>query len=861
VSTALRERPARTRAGNGGVPARRAVTRWAWRLFRREWRQQLLVLALIIVAVAATVLGAAVATNTPPPANAGFGTAQDLATFQARDPHLATQIAALRHHFGRVDVIENQTVAIPGSINTYNLRAQDPHGPFGQPMLSLVTGHYPTGPGQVAVTDGVAATFNLTIGDVWHQGGKARRVVGIVENPQSLLDEFALVAPGQVSAPTQVTVLFNAPGVAVANNQLQGLASLGPNVSTPGSASSSNVLNPETIVLALATVGMLLIALVSVGGFTVLAQRRMRSLGMLGALGATDKNIRLVVRANGVVVGVVGTLTGAALGLAAWLAYRPRLAMSAHHVIGAFALPWVVIVPAMVLAVVATFLAASRPARTITRVPIVTALSGRPAPPKRVHRSALPGVILLVAAFVLLLLTGRSHGSGGGMLELVLGFVALIVAVILLSPLCLATLARLGWHAPIAVRLALRDLSRYRARSGSALAAISLGVLIAVVICVESAARFGNVLDYAGPNLASNQLIIYTPNGPYGPHGPGKGSSGAVTGSKLRSMAARAHGIAAALGSHDMIQLDTTSASLQHAAPGRSWSGPVYVATPSLLRAFGIKTSEIDPAADILTMRPGLSSLSKMQLNYAGSSSQVQVVPGNGSSSSGPGGGPPGGHGQETFPCPKNGCLANPVIQEVSALPSGTSAPNTVITEHAVHELHLQVTTSGWLIQTPSPPTASQINSARLTAAAAGMTVETKSSAPTSAEIINWATVFGILLALGILAMSVGLIRSETASDLRTLAATGASSSTRRTLTAATAGALALLGAGLGTVAGYVAAIAYSSGSSLDGLSSLSNVPVQNLLIILVGMPLIAAAAGWLLAGHEPAAIAHQPIE
>ena len=861
MSTALRERPARTRAGNGGVPARRAVTRWAWRLFRREWRQQLLVLALIIVAVAATVLGAAVATNTPPPANAGFGTAQDLATFQAPDPHLATQIAALRHHFGRVDVIENQAVAIPGSINTYNLRAQDPHGPFGQPMLSLVTGHYPAGPGQVAVTGGVAATFNLTIGDVWHQGGKARQVVGIVENPQSLLDEFALVAPGQVSAPTQVTVLFNAPGVAVANNQLQGLASLGPNVSTPGSASSSNVLNPETIVLALATVGMLLIALVSVGGFTVLAQRRMRSLGMLGALGATDKNIRLVVRANGVVVGVVGTLTGAALGLAAWLAYRPRLEMSAHHVIGAFALPWVVIVPAMVLAVLATFLAASRPARTITRVPIVTALSGRPAPPKRVHRSALPGVILLVAAFVLLLLTGRSHGSGGGMLELVLGFVALIVAVILLSPLCLATLARLGWHAPIAVRLALRDLSRYRARSGSALAAISLGVLIAVVICVESAARFGNVLDYAGPNLASNQLIIYTPNGPYGPHGPGKGSSGAVTGSKLRSMAARAHGIAAALGSHDMIQLDTTSASLQHAAPGRSWSGPVYVATPSLLRAFGIKTSEIDPAADILTMRPGLSSLSKMQLNYAGSSSQVQVVPGNGSSSSGPGGGPPGGHGQETFPCPKNGCLANPVIQEVSALPSGTSAPNTVITEHAVHELHLQVTTSGWLIQTPSPPTASQINSARLTAAAAGMTVETKSSAPTSAEIINWATVFGILLALGILAMSVGLIRSETASDLRTLAATGASSSTRRALTAATAGALALLGAGLGTVAGYVAAIAYSSGSSLDGLSSLSNVPVQNLLIILVGMPLIAAAAGWLLAGREPAAIAHQPIE
>jgi len=867
MSTALRERPVEAGTGNGGVPARRAVVRWAWRLFRREWRQQLLVLALIVVAVAATVLGAAVATNTPPPANAGYGTAQDLASFQAPDPKLATQIATLRQHFGRVDVIKNQTIAIPGSINTYNLRAQDPRGPFGQPMLSLVTGHFPTGPGQVAVTDGVASAFHLTIGNIWHQGGKARQVVGIVENPQSLLDEFALVAPGQVSAPTQVSVLFDAPGVPVAHNQLQGLASLGPNISTPGSASPGNAFNPETIVFALATVGMLLIALVSVGGFTVLAQRRLRSLGMLGALGATDRNIRLVVRANGAVVGVVGTLTGAALGLAAWLAYRPRVEASAHHVIGAFALPWVVIVPAMALAVVATFFAASRPARAITRVPIVAALSGRPAPPKRVHRSALPGVILLVAAFVLVLYSGKSNGNGGAApLFLIFGLVALIAAVILLSPLCLTAMARLGRRTPIAVRLALRDLARYRARSGSALAAISLGVLIAVLVCVESAARFGNVLDYAGPNLASNQLIVYTPNGPYGQGGPGNGgSSGPVTGSTLQSMATSARGIAAALGSHDMIRLDTTSASLQHAAPGRSWSGPIYVATPSLLRAFGIKTSDIDPTADILTARPGLSSLSKMQLDYAAPSKPVQVVPGNnGNSSSGPGGnGPAGGGGQQTFSCSKNSCLANPVIQEVSALPSGTSAPNTVITEHALHEFHLQgtIVTAGWLIETPSPPTAAQIKNAKLTAAAAGMNVETKSSAPASAEIINWATVFGILLALGILAMSVGLIRSETASDLRTLAATGASSSTRRTLTAATAGALALLGAVLGTAAGYLAAIAYSSKNSLDGLSSLSSVPAKNLLIILVGMPLIAAAGGWLLAGREPAAMAHQPLE
>jgi putative ABC transport system permease protein len=141
------------------------------------------------------------------------------------------------------------------------------------------------------------------------------------------------------------------------------------------------------------------------------------------------------------------------------------------------------------------------------------------------------------------------------------------------------------------------------------------------------------------------------------------------------------------------------------------------------------------------------------------------------------------------------------------------------------------------------------------------MTIETKSSAVSSAEIITWATVFGILLALGILAMSVGLIRSETASDLRTLTATGAGSMTRRTLTAITAGALGLAGAVLGTAAAYVGAIAYSWDNSLDGLSELSSVPTGSLLIILIGMPMMAAVVGWLLAGREPPVIARQPIE
>ena len=89
------------------------------------------------------------------------------------------------------------------------------------------------------------------------------------------------------------------------------------------------------------------------------------------------------------------------------------------------------------------------------------------------------------------------------------------------------------------------------------------------------------------------------------------------------------------------------------------------------------------------------------------------------------------------------------------------------------------------------------------------------------------------------------------------LTATGATSGIRRTLTAATAGALALLGALLGVAGAYVLLLA----TYYDDLGYLSDVPFLYLALAVVGVPLAAAAAGWLLAGREPPAIARPVIE
>ena len=191
-----------------------------------------------------------------------------------------------------------------------------------------------------------------------------------------------------------------------------------------------------------------------------------------------------------------------------------------------------------------------------------------------------------------------------------------------------------------------------------------------------------------------------------------------------------------------------------------------FVATPAILDLYRIPVSAIEPSADVLTARTDLSGT---RVN-AGLDTSFQPAK----------------------------------IQVTKLLPNYTSAPNTLLTERTVTALGLTLQPVGWLVQTNEPLTAGQITDAQHRAAIAGITIETRTTSDNSAQQLrDYSTIAGMLLALAVLAMTVGLIRSETAGDLRTLTATGASSGTRRTLTAATAAALALLGGILGTAGAY----------------------------------------------------------
>jgi putative ABC transport system permease protein len=817
----------------------RAVVRWAWRMYRREWRQQLAVLGLLTITVAAAVVGIAFAAEAPSSPDAEFGTANQMLTITGSAAQQAAGVKAAARQFGAIEVIEHASAAIPGSVNTVDVRSEQPGGGYSSPMLRLDAGQYPA-PGQVVVTSGVAAIYGLHIGSSWHQGGRSLRVVGIVENPANLQDQFAL---GQVAHADKTVVLFDATGRQVRAFRL-------PAGSQLTTRPQANTAFPPAAVLVFDTIALVFVSLIAVAGFTVMAQRRTRALAMLAAVGATDKHLRLVLLANGAVVGASAASIGAVAALAGWAAFVPRLEAIVEHRIDTVGLPWWEVAAAILLAVAAATAAAWWPARAAAKVPIVAALSGRPASPKAGRRPAVLGAVLLVIGLAAIALCRQ-----GKVPPLIVGGLVVTAAgVLLLGPVAIGGFAALARHTPVAVRLALRDLSRYRARSGAALAAISLVTGIVAAIAVSAAASAqndGTPGELGWANLPANQLMIYlSPDGPFG----APESVPQATTARMHLLQGDVGALAAALRSEAVVPLDaavaqgpvlkefqgngrlTTTLGKPRVGPsgrpGFAAVAQLYVATPALLRFYGVDPATIRPGTDIITSRSGLTGVKIMDFSA-----------------------PPGHHAGGNAPGRRD--LGNPAIQ-VTGLPHYTSAPNTLLTAHAMRAIGLQPALAGWLIQQPAALTAAQVTRADHWAAANGLTVETatESSQAGLAKVSDWAIVVGVLAVLAVLAMTIGLIRSETANDLRVLSATGASGRTRRLLTAATAAALAFLGALVGTAAAYLGVIAWNR-----GIHSLASVPAAKLAILIIGVPLVALAAGWLLAGREPRAIAQQPLD
>ena len=212
-----------------------------------------------------------------------------------------------------------------------------------------------------------------------------------------------------------------------------------------------------------------------------------------------------------------------------------------------------------------------RPARAAARIPVLAALSGRRPQPQAVRRPAKLGAGLLVAGVFFLAISGGLGSQSGG--NLLVGIAAIAAGISLLAPLCLVVLTGLaGPLAPVAIRIALRDLVRYRARSGAALAATCFAVFLAMLICMVASIRFSDILDWTGPNLTTSQLIVYTS---YYPTSTGPGT--APTQAQLEALHAKVDSFAGSLDARAVLALDEAGTSVpgqpRRPPPGRDPPG------------------------------------------------------------------------------------------------------------------------------------------------------------------------------------------------------------------------------------------------------------------------------------------------
>jgi putative ABC transport system permease protein len=792
-------------------------------VYRREWRQQVLVIALLTFTVSGALLGVSVVYNTPGSLDARYGTADMLIRYGGADPQeLDSQVASAQTQLGTVDVIGHRNATIPGLTRPVEVRAQDPHGPYGATMLRLVSGRYPAAAGEAAATDEVAALMRLRVGGQLTLADRTWSVVGVVENTHDLKAEFVLVSPAGADPPESVTILSMGPPSRIIVDQ----RSTGAGHRDPRSDARTAA---ATYAFALVVLAMFLVCFVAASAFITMTQRRMRQFGMLAATGATERHVRLVMLAAGALAGIAAAVFGTVVAAALWIVAIPRLEPAVGHRIEAFSLPWWLIGACLLLAVVTATAAAWWPARVAARIPITQALSQRPPRPRPARRWAVLGLLLMAAGVACLRL-----GSDNAAL-VVAGSAAALAGLPLLAPLAIRGLARAGARLPVAARLALRDLARHQARSGAALAAISLGLAVAAIVVIAMAASEPTAAE---GNLSDRQLLIAVTDRAYGRVGsliPDR------TPAQIAAADAAVGRFAATLGGPTLVPLDAAVRADEAVIldsdggpPGRvpafliqlnssgdpnqaplplDVSANLYVATPQLLRYYGLGPAAIGPGTEVLT--PHRAD----DLSFFGGRDETRAA---------------------TAP------LRHPAYQ---------SLPDGLLTPEALRRHGLTAVRVGWLIETERPLTTAQLAAARDLALDNGLIVESRDTGPPQAQIRGAATAAGGVLALGVLAMTVGLIRGEAARDLRTLTATGATRRIRRTLAATTALGLAVLGAILGVAVAYLAAAAVLD----EDIGLLKRVPVIELAVTLVGVPLVAAAAGWLLSGREPRSLTREP--
>ena len=252
----------------------------------------------------------------------------------------------------------------------------------------------------------------------------------------------------------------------------------------------------KTFLLVFGFVSLFVGAFISFNSFSITVAQRTRELGLLRAMGASRRQVLSSVLAEGVLLGVLGSIVGLLLGFA--LAPGIKALFVAVGVDlpsnGLVIEPRTIIVPLLVGTIVAA-LSSLIPAVRATRVPPMAALREAAAPTVGhvSRRITVTATVLLVAGVVLIALGLFAGGSTNAtLLKLGIGTVVTFMGVALLSPYLVGPMSSaIGWPvqrvAGFPGRLARDNAMRQPGRTAATAAALMIGVALVTFASVFAA--------------------------------------------------------------------------------------------------------------------------------------------------------------------------------------------------------------------------------------------------------------------------------------------------------------------------------------------------------------------------------------
>jgi putative ABC transport system permease protein len=400
------------------------------------------------------------------------------------------------------------------------IQGLDLRDPMTKGIAKLVSGRFARSNDEVALSQPLLGRLHVTVGDSVAVAGRPFRIVGVIRNPQAVKSYLAYLLPTAVPGPVGNTVRhlladtaqpvtwpvalkLNAHGIVAQSRSVM----LHPPAGVQLASTSALADRARTIGIATVAVGLAVLEVVLLAGatFAVGARRQRRNLALVAAAGGDERHVRRIVLAGGLVLGVVGALVGVLGGIAVGRFAIPVAQRFADADAGHFDLRPVELLAVALIGVVTGLLAAVLPARTAARDDVVAALTGRRgavATAKRVPALGLAMIVLgaLVAAYA-------AHPPARFTMVLV-GAVVAEIGFVVCAPAVVGAAGRAARLLPLPVRLAVRDASRHRGRTGPAVAAVLAAVAGSVAVSAWVTSQVAYDRQSYHPQLRVGQSAI-----------------------------------------------------------------------------------------------------------------------------------------------------------------------------------------------------------------------------------------------------------------------------------------------------------------------------------------------------------------